>query len=106
MQVSERVKGGGRIGKVRVPSHREAREIFSPSTDPSGPLRPMPQRTHLEPGADGGSVPGAALPPPLWGKRRPSLSRNQFFVLLHPLTHPSSTDVFKLPAHYRFTCRI
>lgn len=40
------------------------------------------------------------------GKEATVPPRNQFLVLLHPLTHPSSTDVFKLPAHYRFTCRI
>lgn len=52
------------------------------------------------------AVPGATPPPPpLRGEGTVSPTK-QFPVVLHPLTHPSTRDVFKVLAHRRFTWRL
>lgn len=106
MVVSQRVKKGGwgRLGKVRVRAHRETRLLGPHPPRPPGRPRPAPPRTHLERGVDRGFGPTSS--PASLGEEATVSPRNQFLVLLHPLTHPSTTEVFKLPAHYRFTCRI
>lgn len=80
-----------------------------------GPQFPASRRTHLERDAEppARARPGAArvsVPQQLCrflssgrGDRLSVSPRNQVLVLLHPLTHPSTTEVFKLLVLCRFT---
>lgn len=113
LQVSEQVENARGTRESGGSAHAEARPraICRHPPGPAGRPRPAPSLTHLEPprrAASGAAELTGFLSPEQprrllsWGEGTGS-SRNQFPVLLHPLTHPSTAKVFKRLTRLSFT---